>query len=187
MAVDPIGQLLAFHERIRLVLDALDDLAKAAEDGEVDPLHAQAIADFFSGPLVWHDVDEELSLMPRLRRASPDAELSRVVAACARAHDTMEARIDASLPHLRAIGERKEPPSPVLLRKLAKVMRQLLEPHLHIEESALFPRARQLFDDDTLRAIQEELSRREADRQAGGVRTAMELAFLAASHDDVDS
>lgn len=173
---DPLVQLLRFHGRIRRGLRALDLLADSAEAGELDPLHAHALAEFFAGPVIWHDIDEELSLLPRLRTSDAPPRLMRMLDRCNRAHDTMEDCIEENIPHLWELAKEKTEPDVKRLREMAVKLRDILEPHMRMEELEVFPIARLALSDDEIQQIGREMQSRADDRKHGGIRNALELA-----------
>jgi hemerythrin-like domain-containing protein len=162
---DPLKAILSFHGRIRSALRTLDELGELAEAGRVDPMVARALFDFFSGPLVWHDFDEEASLMPRLRRVQHPPRLERMLAAVSEAHEKMETCLEEICPYLKEVAGGAEPQAEPL-RRLGTELRELLEPHLRMEEQEIIPLARLLLSEDDLDEMRREMRERLRDRRA---------------------
>jgi len=165
---DPLRALLAFHGRIRAALASLDEFADAAgaDPSSVDPMVARALYDFLTGPLVWHDVDEEASLMPRLRRVRHPPRVERLLARVTETHLEMERLIELLVPHLRSIAEDDLVANGERLREAATGLREILEPHLHMEEQEIIPLARLLLTREELEEMSEEMRLRLAERRS---------------------
>ncbi|MDP2341868.1 MAG: hemerythrin domain-containing protein [Deltaproteobacteria bacterium] len=163
--LDPpaLSNLLAFHRSIRASLEVFDETASLASIGLVDVVKASALYDFFVGPMQWHDEDEGRSLLPRLLRADP-ARFNDVVAACRDEHTRMEATLASVLLHLREVSFAGAEPDPELLRAAALQLREVLEPHLHREETAIFPAARRLLTTADLDEMTSEMRARRLRR-----------------------
>lgn len=161
---DPIERFVRFHRRVRASLDRLDAVVDARSWTTSDRRSAARLADFFHGPLVHHDHDEEVSLLPRLRRRIGDAD-SLVV--CSRWHEAMEHLVDEIVPVLRGVAEGTTTTAPALLVVRGHGLRKLLERHLVLEEEEIFPLARRLLSDDDLRDVAAEITRRAVERKLG--------------------
>lgn len=180
MPRDPLGELLAFHKRVRLAFKTLDRLAKLP-DKQIDVHEVAALYELFKEDVALHDMDEEASLLPRLRRADHPERLDRLLKACTRQHETLESTLEASLPHLQAVAEGRIPPDAGRLEKTRTDLSNVLEPHLRLEEQEVFPLARLLLTEDELHEIHAEMMRRREGRKGGRAR-AVEIYESPASH-----
>lgn len=170
---DPLLEILRFHAVLRRALDALEEAAASAERGERETERFVELAAFFSGPLRFHDADEESLLMPLLRRVEHPPRLERMLDNCTRAHRTLEARLDQLLPHLEAVARGAALPDPRHLRETASALRSLLEAHLKMEEQEVIPLARLLLDEGDLRRLSEALAARATSRGSARERSAL--------------
>jgi iron-sulfur cluster repair protein YtfE (RIC family) len=164
--VDAAGLLLECHERIRTFVALARRIAGAAEGNASDRAGiaeaAASVSRYFSQALPLHALDEERSVLPRLRGRAPDVDaalevmtrehreherpLSAVVAAC----DAL-ARDPARLPEL----------APDLARAAAELDAHFVA-HLHREEEIVFPAMRRLLSPEDDAAIVRELRARRA-------------------------
>jgi hemerythrin-like domain-containing protein len=140
---DPIRLLLAFHKRIRLAFKTLARLSRQPRNA-IDPVEVGALYEFFAVELAAHDLDEEASLLSRLRRAEHPARLEKLLAACTKQHERLETAVEAALPHLQAVSEKRIQPDPDRLAAVRDDLARILEPHLTLEEQEIFPLARLL-------------------------------------------
>ncbi len=138
----------------------------------------QALVDFLGEDLVAHDIDEEKSVLPRLEaridalidagevtHANLDLErVRRAIRRCRRAHHRLEPAIGAHLPHFAAAAEGRIPLQRERLGELHTELGPLLEGHMALEESSIFPACRKLLSDDELAAIDREMEGRRAAR-----------------------
>jgi hemerythrin-like domain-containing protein len=162
---DPLKELLSFHGRIRAALQTLSALAEQAKEGPLDPMRARAVHDFFRGPVVWHDLDEELSLMPRLRSVKHPARLEKLLDEVSASHEELEDSIEEICPHLAAVAAGDTRPDPAQLAVCAKKMIDILEPHLKLEEQEVVPLARLLLSEEDLERMRSEMRTRLAARK----------------------
>ena len=162
---DPILMFLSFHTRIRAALTTLEDLAEGGTHGG-STHKARALVDFFEGPLAWHDLDEEGSLLPRLRGVEHPPRLERMLDTCSATHRAMGEVIEDLLPCLRDIARTGIVDRERLI-DAARRMRTLLEPHLKLEEQEVLPLARLLLSERDLDDIAEEMERRSSLRRGG--------------------
>lgn len=153
-ADDGVAMLLAFHADIRRALDDLDAVA----DGSVrDPARIMAVRDFLQGPLTWHDEDEEVTILARLRRRRVwSIQLTHVTGG----HEKLEDLLDDLIPLFDTL-----PGSRPVLREAATRLRALLVGHLALEEQHLFPLVRRVFDNDALVEMGAEIASRHARRE----------------------
>ncbi len=171
----PLERLTAFHVEIRRAMAALTDLFDAASRGAPDPRAASALREFFAGPLLWHDEDEEVGLFPRLRRVElADAERA-VIDATSRGHDRMEELLEHLGPLLAGlIAGSCTGPDLAAGAVEARALRNLLDAHMRLEEESLFPLAAQRLGRDELDELGREMDARHGDEKARP-RRAIEL------------
>lgn len=159
---DALSAIFRFHGRIRAALFELDSLAVLLHPDDEQRARADKLMDFFTGPLVWHDIDEETSLMPRLRRRVQAEELETVLDRVSEQHEAMETTIEHLLPALRDFAEGRV--GGAGLSDLAEQLHDVLEPHLSLEEHDLLPFARLVLTDEDLAAIATEVKSRHLSR-----------------------
>lgn len=163
---DPIAVLQAFHGRIRAALRMLNDLAEHPTSA-LEPSVAEHLIEFFTGPLAWHDLDEETTLIPLLRAIpSPPPGLMDAVATVSGQHTQMESLVENLLVDLGAVAAGQPRPVPDPFPLAAQAFRETFEPHLELEERELFPAARLLLAPEALREIADDLRSRALMRRA---------------------
>jgi len=168
---DGIEFLSDFHRQIATHLDLLDDLAREAVDhGRVGKARAEVLARFFGETLVDHDTDEETLLLPLLKRESEDPILMRLVRVCTNGHEQLETRVESLLPTLWSLAKAPDAvDGPVLAMKVQRI-RALLEAHMRLEETSLFPHARELLGKAALQKLGNELRTLAEERRTGTKR-----------------
>lgn len=162
---DPLQGMLLFHRSIRAALATFDDVARLAELGDVDVAKTEALYDFFTGPMRWHDLDERESLLRRLARADPQ-KFDDALRSALDEHECIERIVDDVLEHLRDMAGYGAWPDAHLLHDVARKLREVLEPHLEREEREVFPRARALLSSTDLDDIENEITMRRLRRLA---------------------
>lgn len=168
---DGIEVLSDFHRQVDTHLDLLDDLAQEArEHGRVGKARAEVIARFFGNALVEHDTDEETLLLPLLRQYSDDPMLVRLVTVCTNGHEKLEARVEALIPVLWTLAKHPDHVDGELLASKTRGLRSLLEGHMRLEESTLFPHARDVLSSEELRGLGNELRTLAEERRLGTKR-----------------
>jgi hemerythrin-like domain-containing protein len=168
-ARDPLKDLIAFHRRIRLSIGSLRDLARLPP-ALVDKNDAKALVEFFRGPLLWHDIDEEAVLLPALRARAGEPVVEGMLVSCSRAHEALEGIIERIMPHLDEVAEGQAPSNPTLLQEAADALDRVLAPHLAMEEREVFPLARRLLTEQELTEIAHAFSARQEARRGGRTR-----------------
>ena len=163
LAVTGLHALTAFHGQIRRAMRALDSLA-AWYPSDADPFVAKVLFNFFTGPLLEHDDDEEELLAPAIMASAHPAFLDSALAACTEQHRAMEGLLEAILPHLGDVAARREEANPVLLTTAAVELRALLEPHLLFEEQQIYPMARGLLTASEMENLDQALTARQLQR-----------------------
>lgn len=156
---DLVALLLDCHGKIRHFIA----LARAAGEASAAPAAVTDACEqarrYFSDALPLHVLDEEQSVLPRLR--GRDATLDRALSAMHDEHGEHE-------PMLTALGEalskvRDAPADVVLRRQLADgsaALAYVLEAHLRAEEQLVFPALPRLLSEHELHGIIAELRAR---------------------------
>ena len=161
----PRERLVAFHGELRRTTVALTAWLDGAARRRMDPIEAKRLAEFFAGPLLWHDEDEEVSLLPRLRRLELGDAERRVLDATGRAHDRLEEALEHLGPFLSelaagAVGTEEE------LRAAAteaRALEGLLDELMRLEEESLFPLAASRLSAEELAELGREMAARRSD------------------------
>jgi hemerythrin-like domain-containing protein len=155
-----IPDLMAFHDEIRHCLEKLTGVVGNARNDVPDKETARQLVEFFEGPLLWHDEDEEVSLLRRLRARTLSTMHQSVVDATQRGHDKMEAMVDEVLAELRTIARGADAFDLAAFDRNARALRALLDGHLTLEETHLFPIVAELLSDAELEEVQREVRAR---------------------------
>ena len=145
-------------------MTTVDALSKTSNPSAEDRRNASDIVDFFTGPLIWHDIDEETSLMPRLRHRVESPDLESALATIAEQHEQMEDAIERLLPALGMFVSGAA--SGDVLADLSAKLRAVLGPHLALEERELLPFARMVLNDQDLEDMWNEIQARIPSRLA---------------------
>jgi hemerythrin-like domain-containing protein len=164
LPITPLDELEAFHAQIRRALTSLRVLVNEARKEHLQAPEAAHLHEVFDGPLLWHDEDEEVSLLPRLRRTDLTEEERRVVERCHRGHDRLESLVDEIVPEVLKLA-RGEPFDLDLLERDAIALENLLASHFELEERQLFPLARKRLKQPDLEAIRDEIHARHGTRR----------------------
>ena len=161
----PIERLVAFHADMRLATAALTTLIRTASRGSYDLDQAKRLAEFFGGPLLWHDEDEEVGLLPRLRRLTLSEADVAVIDATSRGHDRMEELLEHLGPVLASLadGVRGAPMELEAAAAEARALEVLLEGHMRLEEESLFPLATSRLSPEELDELEREMASRHGD------------------------
>lgn len=165
-----LADLISFHGEIRAALDRLALLVRAALDGRPDVPTATFLLRFFEGPLLWHDEDEEVSLLRRLRNVALDNSQAVFVEAMHRGHEKMEAILEDLLRELRALSKGHADVDVTSFERNARSLKSLLDGHLTLEESTLFPLAAKVLSGEELANIHREIEARHGRSSADSVR-----------------
>ena len=163
---DPLLDMQRFHGHIRQAMRGLEMLvSEEGHDGSVEVV-PQGLVEFFRGPFVAHDIDEEASLLPRLRRAKHSRHLDEMIQAVTRQHEEIEKLLEQLLPELDKVVENVTCDMGTIAT-LATALGELIEGHLQLEEKEIFPFARLLLTDVDLDKLDRELRHRAAKRASG--------------------
>lgn len=160
---DPVGLLLACHDRVRHYADLLQRLvAHVGRSGVDDEARtaARAVLRYFDVAAPLHHEDEEKDLYPLLRGRVP-AGVAQLMDAISSEHEEFGLLWDKISPSLRlwATGAPAEIDVLVIDRFC-----DLYVSHAHTEEQEIFSRARDLLSKDELVRLGESMRAR---RQAG--------------------
>lgn len=160
----PLERLTSFHVELRAALAALSALFDDASTGAPDARAAQRLVELFTGPLLWHDEDEEVGLLPRLRRLALGETERAIIDATSGGHDRMEELLEHLGPLLSRMAAgtcaREDVDAGAAQ---ARALRNLLDAHMKLEEEALFPLAAQRLGHDELEALGREMDARHGD------------------------
>jgi iron-sulfur cluster repair protein YtfE (RIC family) len=164
---DAFEVLDACHRKILLALDKLSTLVARLETAGTDP-QARSMASevlmFFSTTVRQHHEDEERHVFPRLATDS-DAETVHAVLRLQQDHDWLEEDWMALSPHLAAIAAGQSWWEVESLRDGVTVFSALLRDHIALEESLIYPQARQRLQGQQRRDMGREMAaRRRATR-----------------------
>jgi hemerythrin-like domain-containing protein len=160
---DAVDLLILFHGEVRAHLAVLG--AMASEGTLPDRAELRRIANFFAEEVPLHDLDEEASLLPRLRRVERPDRVDKLLSACTHQHEHLEESLEKTVPYLVAVATGREAFAPEKMAAVHRVLTRALEPHMHMEELEILPVARALLDAATLQEIKVEmLARRDARR-----------------------
>lgn len=137
-----VDDLLACHGRIRHFVAVAERISVAHGVSSEDLAEAAAaVARYFAVALPLHAADEDLSLRPRLEAARPPRQVRDALARMSAEHDDIHRLLAEVIPRWRDVALR-----PVLLEEsrrdlalAAADLRHHFEPHLHAEETILFP------------------------------------------------
>ena len=166
---DAVDLLLECHERIRAMVALAERLAAArGEPPESLAEAASRVHRYFTLALPLHALDEEVSLLPRLRGRS--AALDGELAAMAREHRDHERPVGALVAACARIAHDPacHPEFAHALAAAAAELGQHFEAHLTREEAIIFPAVRRLLDAETLALVASEMRSR---RQGQGGAT----------------
>jgi len=158
---DPIGMLKDCHRRIEQFLRVLVVAAERAQGRELteeEGAAVQSALDYFRGGGLRHTADEEDSLFPRLREQAEIVELGSLESehqAAGHLHEVIEGLYVAWM----KMGRLERDEGQRLLR-VTRQLAELYEAHIRVEEEIVFPRARTVFDSDTVAAMGREFKAR---------------------------
>lgn len=178
--VDPLQFLTECHGRIRLRLEMFREEAAALRGTTPRQRHSlEAAILFFRTSGAAHTVDEEESLFPRIYRAleslgrTDELEELRSREGEHRVHEEVHERLEAALRRLDpTLGEGDglpDPDAPLLASGSSEALAvaqaleelvELYEAHIPLEDSELFPLARQILSPAEIEAIALEMRRR---------------------------
>jgi iron-sulfur cluster repair protein YtfE (RIC family) len=159
---DGFEVLDACHRKILLALDKLSALVERLETAGTDAearSMASEVLTFFSTAVRQHHEDEERHVFPRLATDS-DAETVQAVLRLQQDHDWLEEDWMALSPHLAAIAAGQGWWELESLRDGVNVFSALLRDHIALEESLIYPQARQRLQGTQRRDMGREMAAR---------------------------
>jgi iron-sulfur cluster repair protein YtfE (RIC family) len=167
---DGFDVLDACHRRILFAVGKLSALVTRLStfgaDAEARSLSAELL-DFFSSTVRQHHEDEERHVFPRLA-TDGDEETVQAVLRLQQDHDWLEEDWMALSPHLAAIAAGQTWCELEVLREGTAVFSALLHDHIALEESLIYPQARDWLQRPQRHAMGREMAAR---RRAGLGRT----------------
>jgi hemerythrin-like domain-containing protein len=140
-AMDALDQT---HREMLGMLDRFDALLAHLDDSGADPqarAAAREILDFFNGHARAHHAAEEKHVFPGLLAGSDEA-LAAHVRRLQQDHGWLEEDWLILAPHLEALATGYSGYEVPLLREALPVYRTLLQEHIALEESLIYPAAR---------------------------------------------
>jgi hemerythrin-like domain-containing protein len=161
---DPIGVLGDCHRRIERFLGTLLAVAEQARGGLLEDEQRRALGAalrYFREGAPRHVADEEESLFPRLRQ-SQDRRAEEALNRLERDHDAVQAWHE----ELDGLGDRwlttgrLEGADFERFEALTRRMKDVYEPHIALEDEAVFPSARRMLSAEQLRAVGQEMATR---------------------------
>jgi iron-sulfur cluster repair protein YtfE (RIC family) len=160
---DAVGLLLECHDRIRTFVAMARRIAAARPDERAGVAEAAArVARDFEQALPLHALDEERSILPRLRGRAPDVDAA--LDAMAREHREHERPLGAVVAACDLLSRdpaRLDELAPALATAAAELDAHFVE-HLRREEGVIFPAMRRLLSAEDDAAIVRELRARRA-------------------------
>jgi iron-sulfur cluster repair protein YtfE (RIC family) len=157
---DLVDLLLSCHARIRSFVGVAEAISARQDLPDAEVREACASCErYFSEALPLHVEDEERSLLPRLAglRDEVDQALSTM-------HAQHEAHVELVSALVHALVEVRTHPgdagSRALLRAAAASARSAFDEHLTLEETVIFPAARELLPEVSAEAVRELRARR---------------------------
>lgn len=140
-----IAMLKSDHATVKRLLRELSDTSeRAAKQRE------RLVAEIEREVKIHSQLEEEL-FYPTFKKAAEDTQAEELFYQSTEEHHV----VDMVLPELKATS----PKAPEFEAK-CHVLRELIESHIREEEGEMFPQARNLLDDEQLRVLGEEMSKR---------------------------
>jgi iron-sulfur cluster repair protein YtfE (RIC family) len=161
---DAVDLLLACHERIRQFTATTARLAAAGDAPASEVSQAAAgVHRYFTVALPLHEMDENLSVYPRLCAAAP-AEIGAALDSMVEEHRAINLVIERMKPLLQVLES-----DPALIAAVtnqlgicARQLDALFTRHLKLEEELIFPAMRKYLPADSREAILAEMRQRRA-------------------------
>jgi iron-sulfur cluster repair protein YtfE (RIC family) len=165
---DAVSMLLGCHERIRHFAGMAVRLASSVALPPVEiSSTAEKLHRYFTIALPLHEADENESLHPRLRAASPEGELAGpAVDAMVEQHRSIDEIVERLVPLCELLMSNPamhEVLAPEL-RQLSTALQQMFDSHLKLEEETIFPAMRRYLTDEQLAEILGEMRSRRNGR-----------------------
>lgn len=166
--LEPMELLDECHQRIAVTLGELRALVAHVEQHGVDAAARQmagAVHAFFASTAHEHHLDEERHIFPRLLQ-STDADLVQAVLRLRQDHGWLEQDWLELSPTLQAIADGNNGVDVDYLREAAAVFGALYHDHLTLEESLIYPAARERMDGLDRATMAREMAERRAQARA---------------------
>jgi len=160
--------LHACHDRVRRSLDLLGRLCERVVQGRVDAAVHDAAADvlrYFDRAAPQHHEDEERHVFPRLL-GSNDSETVQAVLRLQQDHHWMDVDWRELSPALAAIAADQGGYDVGALREGVEIYTALTHDHIALEESCIYPLARERFGSAELQQAAREMAERRRVRSA---------------------
>jgi len=160
------------HRHTALALGRLAALVTQLSRGDPDGAAgeiARAILDHFNVEIREHHRDEELHVFPALA-AKADAGMADTLARLRQDHSWIEQDWSELAPHLDAVANGQSWYDLDVLREGGSIFTALCHAHVALEESLIYPQARQALSPEQSRAMRNEMLRRRRAVQPSGGR-----------------
>jgi hemerythrin-like domain-containing protein len=165
---DGFAALDSCHRRMLAAMRGLEELVATLDGGDADPAtrtKAAAIAKFLSSTARRHHEDEERHVFPTLLH-SFDTALVKSVQRLQQDHGWIEEDWRALEPHVQAIASGCGVYDIDALRHGVPVYAALCREHIALEESIVYPRAREVLGQQGRRAMGAEMAARHRAKRA---------------------
>jgi iron-sulfur cluster repair protein YtfE (RIC family) len=162
-APDAVDLLRECHDRIRRFTRMAEWLADAGDAPHTAVKEtAEAVLRYFTEALPRHSADEEQSIAPRLLATRAPIELREAVAAMTRQHEPIEQTLAALAPLWRQVAATPAslPACAAQMERHVNQLKALWDPHLHLEETLIFPAIRARLSPAALEEILKEMRAR---------------------------
>lgn len=147
---DPIGLLLACHERMLGMCDLLERMVEYQQEKGVDADMAESakkLLNYFDTAAPHHHADEDEDLFPHLQEIEGAGVLLKALTAQHGLHDMLWSKLRVCLEKLAEQQECAQ------LGALSQTFVSAYRAHIEIENDRLLPMAAQALSDDQLKAI----------------------------------
>lgn len=161
---EAITRLTSCHTKIRHFTDVAVRLAHSQGASPADIVEASdGLFRYFSIALPLHEADENLSVHPRLRRATPEGELAGPAAdAMVDQHLAIDELVERLIP-LWVLTRANPDKLPEVAGEMCQIsgrLREIFDVHLKLEEETIFPALQKYLTPDELSAIVREMQER---------------------------
>jgi len=167
-AADGFTVLDACHRQTLAMLDELSSLVARLDRGGADPhsrAQASRIADYFATTARQHHEDEERHVFPPLVEGG-DPDIVQAVLRLQQDHGWLEEDWFELAPHVQAIAAGFDWYDIDVLREGVAVFAALSRDHIELEESLIYPAARERLRDEGRREMGREMAARHRAERA---------------------
>ena len=172
-SADGFTALDACHRKTLSTLEDLSALVTKLEHDGLDPAtcaRAAKIAAFFSTTVREHHEDEERHVFPALVEGGRP-EIVQAVLRLQQDHDWLEEGWFELAPHVLAVAAGRQSYDVDTMRECAAVLAALFQDHIELEESFIYPEARERMPTEGRREMGREMAaRHRAEREARKAR-----------------